>query len=107
MADDARGSYFLQVLISLTTLDNDYQQEPGRRGQAAARCLGVSVRTTDADNDAIKQAGKLVETIQSPAASRPAAIVLESVGTPVPKVPHAAAAENNSLTLRPTALSAR
>lgn len=82
----------MQVLISLTTIDNDYQQEQAAAAEAAARRLGVQTRIVHAENDAIKQSQQLLEAIQSPAASRPSAIVLEPVGTALPKVAQAAAA---------------
>ena len=82
----------MQVLISLTTIDNDYQQEQAASAEAAARRLGVQIRIVHAENDAIKQSQQLLEAIQSPAASRPSAIVLEPVGTALPKVAQAAAA---------------
>lgn len=81
-----------QFLISLTTLDNDYQQEQAVAAEAAARRLGVQIRIIHADNDAIKQSQQLLEAIQSSVGPRPAAIVLEPVGTGLPKVAQAAAA---------------
>ena len=81
----------MQVLISLTTIDNDYQQEQAAAAEAAARLLGVQIRIVHAENDAIKQSQQLLEAIQS-APSRPSAIVLEPVGTALPKVAQAAAA---------------
>ena len=44
----------MQVLISLTTLDNDYQQEQAAAAEAAAPRLGVPIGIVHADNDAIK-----------------------------------------------------
>lgn len=79
-------------LISLTTLDNDYQQEQAAAADATARKLAVQIRIIHADNDAIKQSQQLLEAIQSPVGSRPAAIVFEPVGTGLPKVAQAAAA---------------
>jgi ribose transport system substrate-binding protein len=81
-----------QFLISLTTLDNDYQQEQAAAAEAAARRLGIQIRIIHADNDAIKQSQQLLEVIQCPVESRPAAIVFEPVGTGLPKVAQAAAA---------------
>lgn len=81
-----------QFLISLTTLDNDYQQEQAAAAEAAAHRLGVQVRIIDAENDAIRQSQQLLEAIQSPVGSRPAAIVFEPVGTGLPKVAQAAVA---------------
>ena len=81
-----------QFLISLTTLDNDYQQEQAAAAEAAARRLRIKINIIHADNDATKQSQQLLEAIQSPVGSRPAAIVFEPVGTGLPKVAQAAAA---------------
>jgi ABC-type sugar transport system substrate-binding protein len=78
-------------LISLTTLDNDYQEEQAADAEAAARRLGVQIKIIHANNDAIKQSQQLLEAIQCPPGLRPTAIVLEPVGTGLPKVAQAAA----------------
>jgi hypothetical protein len=40
---------FLAALISLTTLDNDYQQEQAAAAEGAARRLNVNVRIAHVD----------------------------------------------------------
>lgn len=44
----------LKFLVSLTTNDNDYQQEQATAAEETARRLGVEVQVIYADNDAIK-----------------------------------------------------
>jgi len=48
----------LRFLISLTTNDNDYQQEQADSAEQMARKLGVELQIVYADNDAITQARK-------------------------------------------------
>lgn len=80
-----------QFLLALTTLDNDYQQEQAAAAEAAARRLGVTIKIIDAENDAINQSQQLLRAIQCPANERPTAIVVEPVGTGLPRVARAAA----------------
>lgn len=49
----------MQVLISLTAIDNAYQQEQPAATEGSARWLGVTSRIAHADNDAIKQSEQL------------------------------------------------
>ena len=80
-------------LVSLTNNDNDYQIEQATAAKDSARRLGVDLYLAYAENDAITQSQQLLKAIQSPAASRPDAIVLEPVGgTGLPQVARAAAA---------------
>lgn len=79
-----------KFLISLTTRDNDYQQEQETAAQETARRLGVDVEIIDAKNDSINQSQQLLQFIQS-SAGRPDAIALEPVGgTALPTVARAA-----------------
>ncbi len=81
-----------RFLLSLTTKDNDYQQEQARAAEDAARKLGVDLQILYAENDAITQSQQLLRVIQSEAL-RPDAILFEPVGgTALPQVAHAAAA---------------
>ena len=83
----------LSFLVSLTNNDNDYQIEQATTAKDSARRLGVDLYLAYAENDAITQSQQLLKAIQSPAASRPDAIVLEPVGgTGLPQVARAAAA---------------
>jgi ABC-type sugar transport system substrate-binding protein len=83
----------LNVLVSLTTDDNDYQVEQAAAAEEAARRLGVNVRVLFAENDPIKQSQQLLEAVQAAADKRPDAIVFEPVGgTALPQVARAAVA---------------
>jgi ribose transport system substrate-binding protein len=82
-----------KVLISLTTKDNDYQEEQASAAENTARRLGVELAILYADNDAITQSQQLLKVIQSGSVSPPDAIVFEPVGaTALPQVARAAAA---------------
>src|SRR5665213_640476 len=82
----------LQILVSLSTSDNDYQVEQARAAEATARRLGVDVQILYADNDAITQSQQLLKIIQGSKEQHPNAIILEPVGgTALPKVARAAA----------------
>lgn len=83
----------LQILVSLSTSDNDYQVEQALAAEATARRLGVDVHVIYAENDAITQSQQLLKIIQSSKESHPSAIILEPVGgTALPQVARAAAA---------------
>lgn len=83
----------LNFVVSLTTNDNDYQQEQAASAEDAARRLGVGIQIIHAENDSITQSQQLLKIIQSDAASRPNAIIFEPVGaTALPQVGRAAAA---------------
>ena len=82
----------LNFLISLTTKDNDYQQEQAAAAQEAARRLALDIQIMYAENDAITQSQQLLQVIQSSSGPRPDAIVFEPVGgTALPQVARAAA----------------
>lgn len=83
----------LNLLVSIPTDDNDYQQEQAVAAKETAVRLGVGVRVVQADNDAIKQSDQILKAIQSPDADRPDAILFEPLGaTALPQVARAAAA---------------
>jgi ABC-type sugar transport system substrate-binding protein len=79
-----------KVLVSLTTNDNDYQREQAASAEDAAKRAGVEIQIIYAENDAINQSQQLLKAIQSPAGTRPAAVVFEPVGTGLPQVAKAA-----------------
>jgi len=82
-----------KLLISLTTDDNDYQQEQATVAEETARRLGVEIEIIYAGNDAINQSQQVLHVIQSTSAPRPDAILLEPVGgTALPTVARNAAA---------------
>lgn len=83
----------LRFLVSLTTKDNDYQQEQAAAAERAARKLGVDLEILYADNDAITQSQQLLKAIQSPSGPCPDGIIFEPVGgTGFPHAARAAAA---------------
>lgn len=81
-----------KVLVSLTTNDNDYQREQAASAEDAAKRAGVEIQIIYAENDAINQSQQLLKAIQSPAGTRPDAVVFEPVGTGLPQVAKAAVA---------------
>jgi ribose transport system substrate-binding protein len=83
----------LNLLVSLTNNDNDYQIEQAAAAEEAARRLDVNLRIIYADNDAITQSQQLLQIIQSRSDSHPDGIIFEPVGgTALPQVARAAAA---------------
>ena len=79
----------LNVVVALTTRDNDYQAEQSASAAEAASRLGVKISIVYADNDAVNQSQQLVKIIQDKT-GRPDAILVEPVGTPMPQVAKAA-----------------
>ena len=77
------------VVIALTTRDNDYQAEQSASATEVASRLGVKIKVIYADNNAVNQTQQLVKIIQDKA-QRPDAILVEPVGTPMYKVAKAA-----------------
>ena len=55
---------YKNVVIALTTRDNDYQSEQSAAATAAAFRLGVKVNVVYADNDAVNQCQQLLKIIQ-------------------------------------------
>ena len=81
----------LKFVLSLTTNDNDYQQEQAASAEDAARKLGVGIEIIHAENDSITQSQQLLKLIQSSTDLRPDAIIFEPVGaTALPQVGRAA-----------------
>jgi ribose transport system substrate-binding protein len=81
----------LNFVVSLTTDDNDYQQEQASAAEVAGKRLGVGIQVIHASNDAFKQSDQLLKVVQAPG-FRPNGIIFEPVGTPLPQVAKAAAA---------------
>jgi ribose transport system substrate-binding protein len=80
-----------KLLLSLTTKDNDFQQEQATAAEDSARRLGVDLQIMYAENDAITQSQQLLTAVQSQSL-RPDAILFEPVGgTALPQVARAAA----------------
>jgi ribose transport system substrate-binding protein len=83
----------LRFLVSLQTLDNDYQEAQAQAAQDTARKLGSEAEIVYAENDAVNQSMQLLTAIQSRVESRPDAIVVEPVGgAALPQVARAASA---------------
>jgi ribose transport system substrate-binding protein len=81
----------LNVVVALTTRENDYQAEQAVAVTDTAARLGVKLQIIYADNDAVNQTQQLIKIIQDPS-QRPAAILVEPVGTGMPQVAKAAVA---------------
>jgi ribose transport system substrate-binding protein len=83
----------LRFVISLMTLDNDFQLAQAAAAQLAARRLDVEVEIIYADSDPITQSTQLLKIIQANSATHPAAILFQPIGgTALPQVARAAAA---------------
>jgi ribose transport system substrate-binding protein len=80
----------LNVVVALTTRENDYQTEQAASAAEVAIRLGIKIDVIYADNDAVNQTQQLVKIIQSD--KRPSAILVEPVGTGMPQVARAAVA---------------
>jgi ribose transport system substrate-binding protein len=79
------------VVVALTTRDNDYQAEQSASATEVASRLGVKIDIIYADNNAVNQCQQLVKIIQDKA-QRPDAILVEPLGTPMYQVAKAAVA---------------
>lgn len=83
----------LNLLVSLTNNDNDYQQEQAAAAEKTARRLGVDVKIIHASNDALVQSQQLLQYVQGSGVAKPDAIMFEPAGgTAFPQVARAAAA---------------
>jgi ribose transport system substrate-binding protein len=83
----------LSFLVSLTTNDNDYQQEQAAAAEKAGRRFGVEVKIIHASNDPLTQSQQLLQYIQDSSVPKPDAIMFEPAGgTAFPQVARAAAA---------------
>ena len=83
----------LRFVVSLTTNDNDYQQEQATSALEAAARSRVDIELLYAENDAVLQSQQLLKVIQASPESRPNGIIFEPVGgTAMPQVAKAAAA---------------
>jgi len=81
----------LNVVVALTTRENDYQAEQAVAVTEMAARLGVKIQIIYADNDAVNQTQQLIKIIQD-TGHRPNAILVEPVGTGMPQVAKAAVA---------------
>ena len=81
----------LNVVVALTTRDNDYQAEQATAVSDMAARLGAKIEIIYAENDAVNQTQQLIKIIQN-SERKPAAILVEPVGTGMPQVAKAAVA---------------
>ena len=81
----------LNVVVALTTRENDYQAEQATAVTEMAARHGIKIQIIYADNDAVNQTQQLVKIIQDPI-QRPSAILVEPVGTGMPQIAKAAVA---------------
>jgi ribose transport system substrate-binding protein len=82
----------LNLVLSLTNNDNDYQLEQAAAAEEAAKRLGVTLQILYAENDAITQSQQLLKVIQSHTEAAVDGIIFEPVGgTALPQVARAAA----------------
>ena len=79
----------LNVVVALTTRENDYQAEQAVVAAEIAARLSIKIQIIYADNDAVNQTQQLIKLIQDPT-QRPSAILVEPVGTGMPQVAKAA-----------------
>ena len=79
----------LNVVVALTTRENDYQAEQAVTAAEIATRLGIKLQIIYADNDAVNQTQQLIKIIQD-STQRPSAILVEPVGTGMPQVAKAA-----------------
>ena len=70
-----------KLLVCLPTDDNDYQCLQATDAQQIAELVDVDIDGIYADNSAAEQSVKLAKIVQSNAAERPSAIIVEPVGT--------------------------
>ncbi|ABF43002.1 monosaccharide ABC transporter substrate-binding protein, CUT2 family [Candidatus Koribacter versatilis Ellin345] len=81
----------LNIVLSLTTRDNDYQIEQATAAQEAARRLGAELLILDAQNDPSNQSQQILKCVQAPVEHRPDAVIFEPVGTALAQVARASA----------------
>jgi ABC-type sugar transport system substrate-binding protein len=79
------------VVIALTTRQNDYQAEQAQSATDVAGRLGIKINIIYADGDAVNQSQQLVKIIQD-RSQHTSAILVEPIGTPMPQVARAAVA---------------
>src|SRR5690348_1810347 len=83
----------LNIVVSLTTNDSDYQMEQAAAAEEASRKLGINVQIIYAENDSILQSQQILKIVQSSTESHPDGIIFEPVGgTALPQVARAAVA---------------
>ena len=83
----------LKILVSLHTRENDFQLAQAAAAEESARSLDIDAEILFADYDAVAQSTQILQAIQKPAGSRPAAVLVEPVSaTALPQVAQSACA---------------
>jgi ribose transport system substrate-binding protein len=71
-----------RVIVSLITVDNDFQLEQAAAAEEAARRLEVDLEILFADGDSIEQSQQILRFVQAKPGERPDGIIFEPVGGP-------------------------
>lgn len=82
-----------RVIVSLITVDNDFQMEQAAAAEEAARRLELDLEILFADGDSIEQSQQVLRFVQAKSGERPDGIVFEPVGGPALAVVARAAVE--------------
>jgi ribose transport system substrate-binding protein len=81
-----------RFVLSLITRENDYQVEEAAEAKRMAQQLGIELQVQYAEIDAVKQSQQLLDEICKRGADRPDGVIVQPVGTSLPKVAAAASA---------------
>jgi ABC-type sugar transport system substrate-binding protein len=71
-----------RIILSLITVDNDFQLEQAAAAEEAARRLGADIEVVFADGDSIEQSEQVLRFVQAKPDERPDGIIFEPVGGP-------------------------
>lgn len=72
----------LRIVLSLITVDNDFQLEQAAAAEEGARRLGVDIEVLFADGDSIEQSQQVLRFVQAKPGERPDGIIFEPIGGP-------------------------
>jgi ribose transport system substrate-binding protein len=72
----------LRIILSLITIDNDFQLEQAAVAEEAARRAGADIQVLFADGDSIEQSQQVLKFVQAKPEERPDGILFEPVGGP-------------------------
>jgi len=83
----------LSFVLSLITVDNDFQREQAAAGEEAAHRLGINLQVIFAESDGVLQSQQLLKIVQAKSGPQCDAIIFEGAGaTALPQVARAAVA---------------
>ena len=71
-----------RIILSLITVDNDFQLEQAASAEEAARRLGVDIEVVFAEGDSIQQSQQVLKFVQTKPSERPDGILFEPIGGP-------------------------